>query len=251
MKALKHPEQKFLQRQLDQAAGYFGFPSVQLEVLAEDPFTILVSTPGQNGVSALDHCLSFLAGKALRRGEDDLHLLFRCVALTRLGRIIRTGCDVVPSNAPIYAACSGKALEYGGFNKVLQVFDPTKLEKTFTKVHKSEAPDVLEPLYQSHPSVKVMDGDWLWFSKLPPGDFRIGTAYEIEYSFYIPGDPLEALLMIFLVGGDTEELRVEFLKQLLKRNQEVREEGKARGLHKQEAGKNNGDGGQGQQEFGI
>jgi len=208
----KHARQEFLQQQLDKAAGYFGFPTVRIEVLTEAPLTILVSQPGKNSADALDHCLSFVAGKALGRTEDDPNLLFRCVELSRLGQIIQTGCDVFPSHSPLYAACSGKALEYGGSNKVVQVFDPDKLQKTFMRVRKSEAPYLLERLNQAYPSSKEIDDEWLWFSKLPPGDFRIGTGYEMEYSFYIPGNPIEALLMIFLVGGETNDLRAEFIK---------------------------------------
>lgn len=233
VKALKRPEQEFLQQQLDQAARYFGFRPVHLEVLAETPFTILVTQPGRINASAFDHCLTFLAGKALRRNADDLHLLFRSVELARLGQVIRTGCDVIPSTAPMFAACSGKALEYGGSNKVVQVFDPTRLEKTFTKVHKSESPKALERLIEKYPSCKEVDGEWLWLSKLPPGDFRIATDYATEYSFYIPGNPLQALMMIFLVGEDPQELRAEFHKQLLRLNHRTFAEEKTKGMHKE------------------
>jgi len=193
--------------QIDTATGYFGFPKIQFEVLAEAPLTLLISLPRDNRVSDLGPCLTFLAEKALRRDSDDPPLRYRCVELSRLETIIRTGCDVVPSDSPIYAACLDKALEYGGYNRVVQVFDPQGLEKTFRKVRKSEAWELSEGFRLTYPSLKEMDGEWLWFSKLPPGDFRIGTAYETEYSFFIPGDPLKALLMVFLVGDDPHEIR--------------------------------------------
>jgi hypothetical protein len=201
-----------LQRQLDTAASYFAFRSVPLEVLTETPLTILISQPCQNCSENLAVCLEFLAKKALRTDLKSPDLLFRGVELSRLATIIQTRCDVVPSHTPLSAGYAGKALEYGRANKVVEVFDSQKLERTFKKVRRSEAPEILDQLRQNYPSLKEVDSEWLWFSKLPPGDFRIGTGYEIEYSFFIPGNPAEALLMVFLVGENPEELRAEFLK---------------------------------------
>jgi len=196
-----------LKNQLVTAAEYFGFPKVQFEVLAEAPLTFLISQPPETRVTDLAPCLTFLAGKALRRATDDPSLLFRCVEIDRLEMIIRTGCDVVPSDSALYAACLDKALEYGRYNKVVQVFDPQKLERTFAKVRRSESVEVLNQFRAAYPSCRELGGGWLWFSKLPPGDFRIGTAYEIEYSYFIPGNPLDALLMVYLVGNDPQTLR--------------------------------------------
>ncbi len=196
-----------LKKQIDTAAEYFGFPKIQFEVLADAPLTFLISQPTENRVTDLAPCLTFLAGKALKRDIDEPSLLFRGVEIDRLETIVRTGCDVVPSDSPFYAACLEKALEYGGYNKVVQVFDPQKLDRTFVKVGKSETVERLEELRAAYPSCKDLGGEWFWFSKLPPGDFRIGTAYEMEYSFFIPRNPLDALLMVFLVGNDSHTLQ--------------------------------------------
>ena len=199
-----------LQREVDAAAEYGLFPPIELESLADSPITILISPRLNENGQDLSSALEFIASKLIPRCDSTRNLLFRAVELTRLGQVTNFGCDVAPSTAPIYASESAKkALEYGN---VVMVFDPARLDKTFAKVLKSECPATLRRLSKEYPSVKVIEEDWLWFSKLPPGDGRIGTGYEMDYSFFIPGNPHEALLMIFLIGNDRDMLRAEFLR---------------------------------------
>src|SRR3954465_10973972 len=79
---------------------------------------------------------------------------------------------------------------------------------------------ILGPLAQANNLSDMLDfndpnklGSGKEMIELPLGDGRIETTYETEYSFFIPGDPHEALLMVFLTGNDRNMLRTEFLRQ--------------------------------------
>jgi hypothetical protein len=203
-----------LQSQVDGGAEYGLFPAIDLELVSDAPITILVSPRLRENRADLSAALGFIASKSLQKRIGGTEVLFRAVEITKLGQVIRTGCDVVPSNAPLFASdYASKAWEYGGTNKVVMVFERARLQETFKKVRSSEAPEILRRIRSEYPSAKEIDRDWLWFSRLPLGDGRIATVYETDYSFFIPGNPQEALLMVFLVGTDRDRLRTEFLKQ--------------------------------------
>ena len=203
-----------LQGHIDVAVEWGICSSVDLEILADTPYTILVASRTREESGELMGGLKFIASKALQRRVEAPALLFRSVDIERLGQVFQNGCDVVPTDAPLFATeYGGKALEYGGTDKVVMVFDPSKLRKTYKKASRSESPEVLNQLGKEYPSIMEIDPDWLWFSKLPPGDGRIGSSYETEYAFFIPGDPREALLMVFIIGNDRHSLRAEFLRQ--------------------------------------
>jgi hypothetical protein len=203
-----------LQGHIDESVKWGVCSDVDLAILADTPYTILVTFRTPKKSAELMGGLKFIASKALQRKVDAPALLFRSVDIEQLGQVFRTGCDVVPSDAPLYATeYGGKALEYGGTDKVIMVFDPSKLQKTYKRASRAESTEVLNQLRKEYPSVIEIDPDWLWFSKLPPGDARIGSSYETEYSFFIPAAPREALLMVFVVGNDRHSLRAEFLRQ--------------------------------------
>lgn len=199
-----------IQTEVDAAADYGLFPAIEVEVLADVPVTLLVSPKAGGSKGELNSALEFIASRLFGGSGSKRPCLFRGVELDRLSQIVSTGCDVIPSTAPIYASPhAAKALEYGD---VVMAFDLAKLEKTFREVSKSENPETLDRLRQEYPTVLEMDGDWLWFSKLPPDDERTGTIYESYYTFFIPGDPREALLLLFLIGTDRDALRTQFLQ---------------------------------------
>ena len=126
---------------------------------------------------------------------------FRSVDSDRLDYILEHGCDVDPTDATMFVSTLGKALEYGGFNKVIQIFDGSRLRSTFKEVNSDMDAAELEELRKTYPTaVKSTDGSRLWLSRLDENDRRLGTGYEIEYARYIPGDPWEVLLGLILVG---------------------------------------------------
>lgn len=200
-----------LQKEVNAAADFRIFPSIDVEVLATIPITLLISPRAQDtSRDQLNSALEFIAEKLLQRSLEAEAVLFRGVEQSRMEQVTGSGCDVVPSCAPFFASeDANKALEYG---ELVMVFDPKELDKTFRKVLKSESPETLARLRVEYPSEMEMDEDWLWFSKFPQGDGRIGTLYESDYAFCIPGDPHKALLMFFLIGKDRNALRAEYLR---------------------------------------
>ncbi|MCF7787149.1 MAG: hypothetical protein K9N47_13565 [Prosthecobacter sp.] len=196
-----------LQKEVDAAAAFGLFPPIEVEVLADAPSAILVSPKAGEGNSDLSNALDFIAKRLLPRHDDARNFLFRGVELTRLGQVIDFGCDVTPTTAPIYASeYAKKALEYGS---LVMVFDSAKLDKTFRKVPKSESAEKLSRLKAEYPTA-IEEAEHWWFSLLPAGNGRTGTFYESYFTFFIPGDPREALLMLFLIGNDRNALRAEF-----------------------------------------
>lgn len=199
-----------LQREVDAAAKYGLFPPVDVEALADKPITMSVSSQGIESGGDLSSALEFIAKKLLPNHAGIQGVLFRGVDIARLGQITSSGCDAVPSTEIIFATDSAKkALEYGN---LVMVFDPAKLERPFKDVLKSEGPEALRRLRTEYPVEKEIDENWLRFSKRPRGSGRIGTGNYRHYEFFIPGNPHEALLMIFLVGNDRDLLRADFLR---------------------------------------
>lgn len=132
---------------------------------------------------------------------------FRCVGLDRLPVVLRSGCDVEPSNAVMFMDHSpGKALEYGDrANKVMLLFNAEQLRNSHREVPADLDPTELAELARDHPSRLVSeDGTHLWLSRLPEGDRRINTPYEVEYARWIPGDPWKALQGVIVLGHEAQ-----------------------------------------------
>jgi hypothetical protein len=190
-----------LQKEVDAAAKFGICQMVNVESLADQPITISVSRRVNDSRHDLGSALSFIARKL--SPKDGLHqFLFRGVKLNQLEHVARSGCDVTPSTAPLHASeYPNKALEYGD---LIMVFDPDKLDKTFRIVPKSENPETLSHIREEYPTEIETDVGELWFSKFPREDGRLGTIYESYYTFFIPGDPREALLMLFIIGEESQ-----------------------------------------------
>lgn len=132
---------------------------------------------------------------------------FRCVGRDRLPVILRTGCDVEPSNAVMFVDHSAsKALEYGDrANKVMLLFDSEQLRNSHLEVSADLDPVELAELARVYPTRLVSeDGTHLWMSRLPEGNRRINTPYEVEYARWIPGDPWNALQGVIVLGQAAE-----------------------------------------------
>jgi hypothetical protein len=110
-------------------AGIRDFLSAggKITVLADSPIPLLViSWSGSLEGDPFESWLSYVEWHAIgppRAGIGDCYK--RCVSVDRLGDILSNGCDVIPTNAPIWAAQRMyKSLEYGGDSKVMMFFDP-------------------------------------------------------------------------------------------------------------------------------
>jgi hypothetical protein len=134
-------------------------------------------------------------------GGLSLTLEYRGVELDRLPTILSTGIDVEPSDAVLYVSTLEKALEYGGLPKAVIVLDPDHLERTWRTLPADSAAEEVERIQQTYPTkLTSTDGTKLWCSRLSEDDPRITTDYETAYARWIPGDPLEALQAVFVLG---------------------------------------------------
>lgn len=204
-----------MQKEVDKAADFGLFPSIELEFLGDSPVAISVAPTSGELDSNFCNALTFILDKLLGDSANGSKVLFRAVRLANLERTLTTGCDVVPSDSPIFASeFVGKAFEYGGGNKAVLAYDATLLKKTFLRVKKTELRD---DLLLQYPHVVELDEEWLHLSRLL-GTGRFGESYEEDYAYWIPSDPLEALRVVFLVGTDLNELRSAFAAAIDKRS---------------------------------
>jgi hypothetical protein len=131
----------------------------------------------------------------------------RCVELERLETVLKSGCDVSPTDAVIWTdKFPSKSLEYGGDTKVMLILDMRKTKASYEEVAADIEPHQLEVLKADYPTAVISrDGTRIWLSRLPDQDRRVGSAYEIEHARWIPGDPFEALIGVLVLSRKPEE----------------------------------------------
>lgn len=132
--------------------------------------------------------------------------LWRGTSLVHLDRVHATGIDVDPPTGPFFAGGFYKALEYGGWPKLVLALDRERLDPCWREVVLSDVSERdLDDFEKTFPTrLPSPDGSRAWFSKLPEGDRRLASAYEREYGFWIPG-PSPAVLRAALVLERMEE----------------------------------------------
>jgi hypothetical protein len=151
-------------------------------------------------------------------GDVDLMLSFdvlqryveyRGVGLDRLQTILTTGVDVEPTTATIFVAEFEKAWEYGGWPKVVMAFDGKQLERTYRDIIISDTnADEIARLMVDYPTrIEDASGERLWLTRLEAIDSRAGTPYEYGFARWIPGDPFDALLAVFVFTPEDKEAR--------------------------------------------
>ena len=175
---------------------------------ADGLLVFLVVTP-ENIKSTLASPLLIFGFRLAKASEQpDSYALFRAVKISRLQQVITSGCDVTPSDSVLFANMSPeKSLEYGEFPKVVQVFNGKHLERSWRTVPASVSEDELHQLLQTYKTKLVaQDESHLWLSRLPPGHTAVGTPYEQEHAYWIPGDPFLALMAVVVIARDLTEL---------------------------------------------
>jgi hypothetical protein len=124
-------------------------------------------------------------------------VMCRCVSLDRLPFILANGCDVEPTNSPMFCDSIHKATEYGGSPQVVQVFGHEGLKRTFKRINVDFDPSEIERLKGIYRSWEAsVNGNNIWFSMFSFEDRRRNSAYELAYGWYIPGDPWKALIAL-------------------------------------------------------
>ncbi len=132
--------------------------------------------------------------------ESRRFLEYRCVALDRLPTILRTGRDAEPADGVFWAAEDiEKALEYGGREQVLMVYDPRRLKSAWIQIGaECSATDRLE-MERLYPTLVWDDGQSIKRSRLPSSEYQGGLGYD-HYAHWIPEDPFEALVLIITLA---------------------------------------------------
>ena len=135
----------------------------------------------------------------------------RGVEIGRLEQVLNNGCDVHPTDSVMYIADGlDKAMEYGGYPKVIQIFDGSKLKQTFTEVAASTPPAELATLRATYPSWELsQDGTKIWFSRLKLEDARRTSAYEVDYARWIEGDPFAALTALLIISPNDDHIAID------------------------------------------
>lgn len=129
----------------------------------------------------------------------EVPVLYRGVTIDRYPTIATTGVDVEPSDAPIFCAPAlSKALEYiqwpqGVRAGAIMAFRADHLERSFVALDEIgetvTAPEDYPHLHE--------DSTRRWYSRVAQSPV---FGYEEAYGYWIPGDPWEALIAVFLVG---------------------------------------------------
>ncbi len=133
----------------------------------------------------------------------------RCVEIGRLPVILRQGCDVEPKDAVMWIdKSSSRALEYGGEQKVLMIFDIRRTEPSYQQVPADTDQATLDELQKTYPTVeRSIDGSMLWLSRLPENDKRVASPYESEHGRWISSDPFAALSGLLVLGRDMKAMK--------------------------------------------
>lgn len=140
--------------------------------------------------------------RALRESFDVLspHVEFRGVGFDRLPTIRATGVDVEPTTAPIFVSDFNKAWEYGDWPKVVMAFDGRHLQYTYREIIISDTTaDEITRLMVHYPiRIEDLAGERLRLTRFPETDPRAVSPYESAYARWIPGNPFDALLAVFV-----------------------------------------------------
>ena len=93
-----------------------------------------------------------------------------------------------------------KALEYGGPDNVIMILDARKMLRSYKRVPVAASESEIEQVEVTYGKKRILieNGDTFWYSRLPPDDRRIGSPYEYEHGWFIPGNPFEALVGLIL-----------------------------------------------------
>jgi hypothetical protein len=151
--------------------------------------------------------------------DEYLGSLFRAVSKDRLSTVLRQGIDVEPTNAVIWVNHLDKALEYGGWPKLVMALDYKFLERTFVELDADASEAEVTAVRRDYPTIsKRSDSSKLFYSRLKEDDPQLCTPYEFDSAWWIPGDPWKALKGIFLffrprVPADIENLRGQNLQK--------------------------------------
>ena len=118
-----------------------------------------------------------------------VNLLTSCrgVGIERLPTILANGCDVEPSNSPLYVSSLEKAPEYGQSEvQEIQVFHHQSLKRSWQEHQDTLSRQKYLEVINDYPTViNNNDDNSLRFTRLSPDDNRAGTDNERAYGHWI------------------------------------------------------------------
>ena len=152
-------------------------------------------------------------------------LLYRGTSLERLKSVIVNGSTSEIPNEGFWGSLSlDKAMEYG---HLILCYDFHKVDRscrTFELDSLSEKE--LKGLRKKFKSEEIsQDKKQIFFSMFSP-DRRGKVHYERDYGYYIPGNEIEALKKVIILGGGSEEELVRTLSQFRKFGGSLQKDGK-------------------------
>jgi hypothetical protein len=118
----------------------------------------------------------------------------------------RGGIDVEPTDARIYGGALDKAFEYGGTPKLVLAMrgwsqpdgDRTLLLDKNSRIHKHAEADVdVESIQNTYPYAYPINGESNLYSRFPSLT-GAEIKYDQDYGYWIPGDPFDALVAMFI-----------------------------------------------------
>lgn len=189
-------------------------PNKDVEIAAVAPCPVLMC-PGHSAETIADDLttLSMCYGIEVIRAGKRL-LQYRGVALNRLPRILRAGVDTEPTHGVFWSSDRiDKALEYGGRDKVLLVFDPRRLAPATVILDSDRVPEERCEVERMYPTVVWETGQSTKLSRLPASEYHGGIGYD-HYAYWIPDDPFDALMLIIAVAPPECPLVSEVLRMI-------------------------------------
>jgi hypothetical protein len=112
------------------------------------------------------------------------------VSIDRLSTVLLRGIDVEPTNAVIWVNDLDKALEYGGWPKLVMAVDYKFLKRTFVELDANASEVELTSMRRDYPTLlRSIDGSKLFCSRLKEDAPQICTPYECDSARWIPEDP--------------------------------------------------------------
>jgi hypothetical protein len=175
-------------------------PTKDVELVAVAPCPVLIC-PGVYGelvAADLDMLATCYAIETVRAAKRFLQ--YRGVTLERLPVVLRSGCDVEPSDRPFVSEERiAKALEYGGREQLILVYDPRRLTPAWVILDADCPATKRADLEKVYPTVVWENGESTKLSRLSPKEYHGGIGYD-DYAQWIPADPFEALLMIIAIA---------------------------------------------------
>jgi hypothetical protein len=185
---------------------------IELAAVAPCPVLVCAGVYGELVADDLDMLAMCYAIETVRSAKRCLQ--YRGVALERLPIVLRSGCDVEPPDRPFWSAERiEKALEYGGLEKVVLVYDPRRLTPAWVIIDADCPVQQRADLERLYPTVVWEKGESTKLSRLPQSEYHGGIGYD-DYARWIPADPFEALLLIIAIARPEYPLASEVQRML-------------------------------------